>query len=567
MRPLIAPLLAASLLAAAPAPATTVRVEVDRNEVSLQDQISMSVVVEGAPGGVRPELPPLPDFEVYPQGTMQSTHIVNGRVSQSLIFRYTLVPTREGRFEVGAVRIDGTDAASAPFTLRVTSAPRDRSVFVAATVSETKPWVGQQVIYTFRLYRRVLIDNARLEPIDIPNATYERLDSGQEFQTTIDGQAYAVSEVKLAIFPNRPGTLEIPAISLSCDVLAQAPRRGGLDDFFRPPAERRPRVLRTDPIRLEVRALPAPPTGWSGLVGDFELVSKASRTTLTVGESTTLELTVSGSGNALAIPEPRLGDLAAFKVYDEQPSSSIQKANAGVSGTKTYRKALVPTQAGVVTIPEATLVIFDPKAAQFRTISSPAIPLEVSAREGQEDVAATVAMGPTAGKVEVRILGDDILPSSRDLEAVRAPSSELPFWLGLALPPLLWSAAAWWSAHRRRLASDQSLRRRREASRTLSRALAELPVPAREAALAASRALRAFIGDMLGFEGAAATSPEIADRLAGAEVGAELVAEVRAMLDRFDAAGYGGAPVAGAPDVVADLAKRLAAVLGRGGRG
>ena len=38
------------------------------------------------------------------------------------------------------------------------------NVFVTVQVSTDKPYVGEQVIYTWRLYRRVNISDARLEP-------------------------------------------------------------------------------------------------------------------------------------------------------------------------------------------------------------------------------------------------------------------------------------------------------------------------------------------------------------------------------------------------------------------
>lgn len=545
--------------------AATIRVELDRNEATLQEQILMQVAIEGAPGGARPELPALPDFEVHPQGTMQSTQIVNGRVSQSLIFRYVLVPTREGTFQIGAVRLDapGVTAQSEPVTVRITSAPADRSVFVSASVSDSRPYVGQQVVYTFRFYRRVLVDNARLEPIDVPGALVESLEAGKEFQTTVDGQAYAVQEVRLALFPQRAGTLEIPPTKLTCEVLVRSNRRGAFD-MFGATTERRPRVLKTDAIRLEVRALPAAPTGWSGLVGDFRVATTTSRPTLAVGESTTLEIKVSGRGNAMAIAEPQL-DLTGFKVYDEQPKSSLDRTGRELSGQKTYRKALVPLQAGIVPVPPATLIVFDPTSGSYKTVQSEAIALEVTARDGTEELAATVAGGSTAGKVEVRILGEDIMPPSRDPRAVTPAPAPVWFWLGLLLPAGGYGALWLWLRRRRRFAADAGLRRRRDARRTLQRNLADLsPLEPRARAVAASRALRTFVGDLAGFEGGAATGAEISERLESSGVGAELAAELRATLERFDAAGYGAAPVEGAVELVDALAERLAAAIKRG---
>lgn len=152
----------AGLAVAAAAGAQGIRVTIDRTEATVQDQLVLNVVVEGS-RNARPRLPDLSAFQVYDAGQSTQFNMINGRTSTSINYRYVLVPLRTGTFTIGAatVEIDGRRHQSQPFRVRILEAseqPREaEGVFLRATVSTTTPYVGQQVIYVWRFYRRVQV--------------------------------------------------------------------------------------------------------------------------------------------------------------------------------------------------------------------------------------------------------------------------------------------------------------------------------------------------------------------------------------------------------------------------
>lgn len=544
------------LLLALPGWAQGIRVTIDRTEATVQDQLVLTVTVEGS-RNAEPELPDLSDFQVFPRGQSTQFSMINGRATTSIIYNYILVPQRTGTFTIGAatVEIDAQSYQSRPFRVRIVEASaqtqESEGLFLRATVSNKTPFVGEQVIYSWRFYRRVRVGDPRLLPMEFDGFVVEDLGEVREYSTTWNGQEFLVSEIRKALFPQEEGTLIIPASQLQCQVAVEragSRRRRSLFDLIgRTEVENR--MLSTSPIELTVRPLPAAPQGFTGLVGDFDVRSEISKRELKVGESATLKITVSGTGNVSMIGEPRLAALDQFKTYDDKPSSSINRSGDALTGSRSYSKALVPLEPGEFSVPAVRLTYFDPKAGSYRTATAGPISLRVAPADDKEELRLTESVAPSTGKVAVRILADDILPIYKRLDAVAAvPFGHRPepLWLGgVFAPPLLYLGLIF--VHRRRRQLEQNLEQRRRKA-ALGRAMKGVRRVAeaagqgrdREAAQLASRCLREYVGDKVGLEGSAFTPAEADEQLRRCGVGDELVKTTHARLVDLDAAQYGG---------------------------
>jgi hypothetical protein len=543
------------------------RANVNRTEATIQDQLLLTLTVSGSQEAI-PRLPELPDFEVYSGSRSSQMQIANGRTSVNVSYSYSLVPKKTGNLLIGpaTVEIDGRSYSSQPIRVRIVEASQEpqenREVFVTAKVSTTQPYVGQQVIYTWRFYRRVQVGDAQLDQQTFDGVLVEDLGEAKTYQATVNGLQYAVYEIRKALFPQERGPVTVPASRLNLQILKRSRRRGSIFDEVFGNTVAETKVLRTEPIELQVRPLPAAPPGFSGLVGSFSLKAAVSKTELTVGESATLTLTVSGDGNAQMIAEPPLPDLPQFKIYVDKASGGLDRGDNGLSGRRIYRKALLPLTAGELTVPALTLTYFDPDSGSYRASATAPITFTVAPGSGEEELGYTEGRAPTTGKVAVRILADDILPLHRGLDALRRPSlgqrwSPLLIVL-LLLPALCYLVLALLQRRRSRFAADGSLRRRVEARKKARKALAALPQAANAQAVAqqASLCLRRYIGDKVGLEGSALTPAEAADALSQRRVGEDLVERCRTLLDRLEAAQYGGGTT-----TVADLAAEISSLI------
>ena len=573
---LVAALAAGALLLGATAASSQaperIQVTVDRNQVTLGNQIYLTVRIDGAPDQP-PKLPDLPDFRVLTRGQQRNLRFENGRSSDSTSYSYLLIPVRAGTFGIGAATatIDGVEVRSRPFTIQVGAAEdeggaRDRDLFVTASLSTDRPWQGQQVIYAWRFYSRVPVGQGSIETMDFGNdVVAEDLGDVRQFSTAVNGVQYSVNEVRKALFPQRSGEIVLPPTQLRVDVQVEQARRPSrrssifdeFDSLLGGAGRWTTKYLLTEPLTLDVRPPPPAPDGWNGLVGDFDIQARLSRRELQVGQSATLEVQVGGAGNVQLLSEPGFPELPAFKVYPDQPDASIDRSGRRLTGRKVFRRALVPLVAGPLDIPPIDLVYFDPELGEYATRSTDRIDLDVAPAEGEEELMLTESLAPTTGKVAVRILADDILPIRRTAAGiVSADPRGWRLWIWIAcgvLPPVAYFVLLAYHRRERRYAADATLRRRQRALRDALSAARKLRSGTGPAAAAeVSRIVRRYVGDKLGIEGAALTPSEAESALVRAGVEADLADRCREQLERLEAARYGLAAVAGGGGLAAD---------------
>ncbi len=106
---------ALALAPAAVSAAFTVRSEVDARKVGVQDQVQLTITIEGTGAPDEVDLPPLVNLDAV-SGPMQSSQfsIVNGRMSQSRTYTFVLQPRAAGKAEVGAVHVGDQVAPAIP---------------------------------------------------------------------------------------------------------------------------------------------------------------------------------------------------------------------------------------------------------------------------------------------------------------------------------------------------------------------------------------------------------------------------------------------------------------------
>ena len=102
-----------------------------------------------------------------------------------------------------------------------------RPVFVTASVSNTNPYVGEQVLFVWRFYYRARIADPRIDSLDLGEFLVEDLGEVRNLQATEGGVQYEVSEIRKALFAQRPGTFVIPPSRLTVQ-LVQARRSRGV---------------------------------------------------------------------------------------------------------------------------------------------------------------------------------------------------------------------------------------------------------------------------------------------------------------------------------------------------
>jgi len=542
-----------------------VTASVDKRELTLEDSVNFSITVEGTSNAPQPELPPLDSFMIRSRGSSSSLQIINDARTASITYAFLLIPKTTGTFILGpaTVAIDGTTYRTEPITLVVKkpskAANTSREVFVELQVSNRKPYVQEQVTATLRVFHRVELRNLGAH-LQYSGFREEKLKGPVRTTRVLNGIRYRVFEIPTALFPLRPGSIEIPSGLVEFDQVDSANRKKSPDPFnpfgqgsiFDKFATLKHKTQRTEAITLQVQPLPKKkrPANFSNLVGTFNISARLSRPKVEVGETVTLTVTLAGRGNIrdLALPTPDWGK--DFKAYEDQSEYRQTSADRTISGERVYTFALVPQIPGDLQVPPVTLTYFDPEKAEYVSIQTRALPITALPGKGDSQlkiVESESVETPRNGN-SIKKLGEDILPihtGAEIFENYRLPrQSGALYGLGMVLPAGLFFLYAWNYQHRQRLKHDIAFSRSQGAYQQALKqldALTQAEDP-RHSARELSSIVRQYLGNILNLQGMAITSAEVEEKLRNGNFSAEEIEAVQRLLEKYEALQYASSP-------------------------
>ncbi len=533
----------------------SVTATVDKNRLSLEDVLQLSIVIQGTQNTPPPELPSLPDFRVVSAGTSSSTQYINTQRSVSITYNYRLTPMNTGTFVIGPTRVraNGKTYATQPITIAVQNEAQkpsnqettgNKNAFVVTTLSSKKAYVGEQLVYTFRLFHRVDAKNLNLRlPFDKTRFHKEELGEPKTYIKINNGLQYHVQELSLALFPLKKGLHEIPSAMIELDLfhpMKNRSRRDPFSQFFGQRTQAEHKVLRSQSLSIEVLPLPdGAPEGFENIIGQFNISAELGKNDLEVGDTTTLTVTVSGKGNVqdIIFDEPDLKSY--FKIYPDKPEFHQTVQNNQIMGEKVFKFALVPLEAGSRTLPKFSLAFFDPGKAQYRVAQTQPISLNIKPSAAKEELNLVQSRQQNAQAPEIEILGRDIFPIYTELDKFQNTRSHSPAFLATRFgsPVLLFFISAFIIKRQRRMKHDVAFYRRRNAYKNATRRLKKMsehsdPSAPKEFGRELSEILREYVGNKLNLQGKAITAEEVETRLKEADY--ESAEVTRKLLERCE---------------------------------
>lgn len=555
--------------------ASTVNVEasIDRNQISLEDEIHLTITVEGSRKATDPSLPPIHDFDVIPSGTTSSFQFINGKMSFKKMYSYVLVPQREGKFTIDKVSVflDGVEYKSNPLVVVVGPSQEQQQqtlsqpiapslgnqnqdtlkpYWITTEVNNPSPYLNEQILFTFRFYiaTNVNVGALNLELPDFDGFITEEVVQDNKYYTDIQGQRYIVAESVFALFPTKTGPLSLGSTVLTAEVAEpsqnQRNRRSIFDDPFFGMGRVRmvTKRLRTQSIDIRVKQLPQPePDNFTRLVGLFNLSTRLSDESIKMGESTTLTIHLQGKGNIKDAQLPDSLPLENFKIYSDKPVSELIKKTTGVEGDKTFKKALVPLHAGTLEIPSFSLTYFNPDTERYAQLTTQPMTVHVSQSEDEKLHLAQSNKTNAQTSSLATMTTEDIATLHTNLQLRKNQPfhfSFVAYGLLFFIAPGLFGIFLLIRRLRHYQVSNSSYFKSRSAAREFQITLTKL----KKAELRASsinNAIQTYIGNKYSLYGRALTASDICDILSKNNVGAETISQLRNCIKELDMASYG----------------------------
>lgn len=390
--------------------------------------------------------------------TSSSFQIINGQTSQtySLSYSYIVMAQKPGTIQVGPATVSykGKKYTSDAFRIRVlkgsaraqtsgsnagsqgnAQAPQNsrpqsnetigkisnKDVFIKATINNAHPYLGQQVVVTYRIYTRIPVSNLAINKVASFNGLWSQDLLGnsttiKQENEMIDGQRYVVAVIrKLALIPQQTGKLTIDPLQVQCTVQVRVQRKntGGYDpfqNFFNDPFFNQNfrnvnKTLTSNAVVLYAKALPqkGQPADFSGAVGNFSLKASVDKPQLSTNDALTMKVMVTGTGNLELLSPPKVNFPADFETYNPKSVPDIIKTGKGISGSMEFDYLAIPRTPGNIVLKPVTFTYFNPADRKYHTDQTRPINIKVVQGKGNNSMVFT-----GNAQQDIKFLGKDI---------------------------------------------------------------------------------------------------------------------------------------------------------------
>jgi hypothetical protein len=387
---------------------TQVRATVDRNQLSLDETLTLSLTADSISFSADPEVQALEqDFRILNQQESSRSSFINGKVSSLRQWDYTLSPKRKGNLSIPSIQMG--KYRTRPITVTVSDAPQRQNtgseqVYLESDVTPRSAYVQSELAYTVKIFTSVNFLEASLEPLEVSGATVEA--AGEErYQTTINGRYYQVIERRYRLYPQHSGELEIPALTLQARV--ESYRQSMLDPG-------RLVVKRSSAHR--VRVMP-PASDFDGAVW---LPAKAlsisdswsqSLDSIEVGDSVTRSIKIEADGLlGSQLPALPSSELANAKLYPDQASISNPE-EGDWTGQRTESVAIIPTKPGSYELPEIRIAWWNTESNQQEYAVLPPRKFTVTAPVSQQPANPPPSSQGADTKTDAETIASTLLPN------------------------------------------------------------------------------------------------------------------------------------------------------------
>ena len=413
-----------------PAHAQT-RVWLDRAQVSHGETATLKIQTDQSVSSI--DYAPLQrQFDIGGQTVRRSYQRSNGRSTTTSVFAVGIRPRGPGVLTVPALRVG--NVTTAPLRLMVMPpsvlpASGDADAFVETVVDAARPYVQQAVGVQVRLHYAVPLMSGQLEQDPPTGASLRQVGQDLTYQREIDGRRYNVVERRFLLIPERSGVLTLPGARFNGQTMG-----GFFDQVF---DDGRKALSAAAPSkRLDVQPIPPrAPQPWLPL-HDLKLRYAQAPTRARVGEAATVEIEVIADGaSAAQLPPVTLAETVGLQLFPDPPQVDEQFVDGRPRSILRRRIAIVPLQAGTVSVGGPRIEWWDAAQGVARTAMLPPLQLQVAPGEIP---AAGEDMEPSA--LPANIGGVDASASANALKRY-AP------WLLVVIA--LVAGFAWWRSRSR----------------------------------------------------------------------------------------------------------------------
>lgn len=505
--------------------------------------------------------------------TMQSTQIVNGRMSSSssIDYSFTYRADKAGTVSVPSVTVqcNGKALTSREATFQILPPDRNSTpqnggrpqpddvtpagtpaqisaddLLVRVFFSKNSVYEQEPVVATIKVYTKYDISSFMVttQPVFEGFLTEELPVNLETSMEHYNGQNYHTAVLKrLLLYPQKAGTLSVNSGKYDVTIVQYEQVNMGFFGTASRPIERNV-TTSSNAASLQVKALPQPqPADFCGAVGSFSVLTMLEPELMRTNEASTYSYIVKGTGNIKFLTPPTVDFPAGIDTYTPKTDISANIIGGGTNMSGTFRTdyTIVPQEVGNFVIKGVPFVYFDIESGAYKIAEVPDMPIKVIRGNGSAPAATQTAIDESIDDI-LHIRRTDI---SRQAAEIRYTFRSPLYWALYILAILALAGVLVVYRRNIRLEADVAGRRLAKAGRVASKRLKESKAYLDDhkndlfyAALA--KALWGYISDKLSIAPSQLTRDNVAEKLGSYGLDKDAIGEVLDVLDRCEMARF-----------------------------
>ena len=365
---------------------------VNKNPVMVGELFQLQVEAKNVDDPDEPDLGVIRGLEILNRSVQNKTSIVGTSFTSTVSWTYVLIAPAAGEYKIPSLKVG--NEKTAPILLKAVESAlksKQESVRLEVVTQPRKVYPQQQVITRVRIIRTgIELENETITPLETAGAHVEKVNQ-VTYKTVEDGKKQVITEITYAVIPEKSGILNIPQLRYQGDKkTGSALNRnfGNFGDFgtlFKSRGQRIYSMSKTQTV--EVMPIPKQNKGWWLPVKNLEIIEKWQPETpvFKVGEPVTRTLTIIADGvTGDQIPELEFNYPDTIKGYADQPQIETEKSDNGLRGIRKEKWALIPSQKGIITLPEISVSWWDVTNNNLRTAVIPSKEIQVETAVGSD---------------------------------------------------------------------------------------------------------------------------------------------------------------------------------------
>ena len=393
--------------------------KLSKDRLGLNERVKIEFTVDKDGDNFIP--PKFDNFRVVggPSQSIRNSWI-NGKKSYSKTYSYFLSPIEKGSFEIGqaSIEVDDEIYKTLPVRVTVTSAVdiptdpndpnylADKNIHLVAEVSNKNPFLNEAISVSYKLYvspdtgvnnwreleapryADFWSNNIDIKSLNVQNGTFK----GKPYR-------YVVLRRTL-LYPQKTGELKIEPLTLDISVQVPSNRRDFFGNLISSSVNK---TVSSGSSIIDVKSLPIDnkPKDFSGAVGSFSFEIKSDKNELLTDEAFQLSLIVSGDGNFNLFEDPKISLPNSLEVYEPEKISNVSAKASGIKGNINNKYTVVPINPGKYTIPETKFSFFNPVSAEYKTIYSDPIFIDVDGAYNSSLVSSDINEKNRTNKIQL----------------------------------------------------------------------------------------------------------------------------------------------------------------------